>query len=68
MAREQQARAQRVQQPVKSYRVDRKKPAFRFKVPHIGGGGGAIDPFTGSIGLLIAGFGAVRISRRKKKR
>ncbi len=67
IAREQQARSRRVQQPVKNYRVDRKKPAFKFKVPNIGGGGGAIDPFTGSIGLLIAGFGAVRVSRRKKK-
>ncbi|RUA03365.1 MAG: VWA domain-containing protein [Deltaproteobacteria bacterium] len=68
IAREQQARSRRHQQPVNSYRVDHKKPAFKFKVPDIGGGGGAIDPFTGTIGLLIAGLGAARISRRRKKR
>jgi len=68
IAREQQARVQRSQQSAKNYRVDRKKPAFKHKVPSLGGGGGAIDPLTGVLGILITTAGAVRLALRRKKR
>ena len=68
IAREQQARAQRSQQPTQSYQVDRKKPAFQFKVPDLGGGGGAIDPLTGVLCLAASAIGAVKIARRRKNR
>ena len=68
IAREQQARVQRSQQSAKNYRVDRKKPAFKHKVPDLGGGGGAIDPLTGVLGILITTAGAVRLALRRKKR
>ena len=66
VAREQQARVQRAQQPVKSYQVDKEKPAFKFKVPDLGGGGGAIDPFTGALCILASAAGIARIARRRK--
>ena len=65
--REQQARAHRANQPVKNYRVDQKKPAFKFKAPDLGGGGGAIDPFTGAIVLMGSALGVLRLVRRQKK-
>jgi len=68
VAREQQARVQRAQQPVKGYQVDKKKPAFKFKVPDLGGGGGAIDPFTGALCILASAAGIVRLARRRKNR
>ncbi len=68
IAREQQARTQRVPQPAKNYRVDKKKPAFKFKVPDLGGGGGAIDPFTGALCIIVSAVGAARIARRRKNR
>lgn len=68
IAREQQARVQRSQKSAKNYRVDRKKPAFKHKVPSLGGGGGAIDPLTGVLGILITTAGAVRLALRRKKR
>lgn len=69
IAREQQARARRAQQPAKDYSVDRQKPAFKFKVPSLGGGGGAIDPLTGGLAALVTALVAIRlVSRRKKKR
>jgi Ca-activated chloride channel family protein len=67
IAREQQARAQRIQQPAKSYRVDSNKPTFRHKVPSLGGGGGAIDPITAVLGVLISIVGSVKLARRRKK-
>ena len=68
IVREQQARTQRSQQPAKNYRVDRQKPAFKHRVPSLGGGGGAIDPLTGALGILITTAGAIRLATRRKKR
>ena len=67
IAREQQARTQKAQQPPKNYTVDRKKPAFKFKAPNLGGGGGAIDPLTGGLAAVITALGAIRLTIRKKK-
>jgi Ca-activated chloride channel family protein len=67
IAREQQARTHRANQPVKNYRVDKKKPAFKFKAPDLGGGGGAIDPFSGAIILIGSAIGVLRLIRRQKK-
>ncbi len=67
IAREQQARAARSQQPVKTHRVDEKKPAFKFKAPSLGGGGGAIDPLTGALALLFSTIAAVKLTRRRNK-
>lgn len=67
MAREQQAQVIRSQQPVKSHRVDGKKPAFKFKVPSLGGGGGAIDPLTGGLALFFSTIAAVKLLIRRKK-
>jgi len=66
ITREQQARSQKSQQPVKNYRVDQKKPAFKFKAPNLGGGGGAIDPVTGIVAFVLTILGAVRFMTRKK--
>jgi hypothetical protein len=66
IAQEQQARTLRSQQPVKDYRVDQKKPAFKFKTTNIGGGGGAIDPVTGIVAFVLTALGAVRFMTRKK--
>jgi Ca-activated chloride channel family protein len=67
IAREQQARAARLPQSVKTHRVDEKKPAFKFKAPSLGGGGGAIDPLTGGLALLFSTIAAVRLITRKRK-
>jgi len=67
IAREQQARTQKAQQPPKNYTVDRKKPAFKFKAPNLGGGGGAIDPLTGGLAAVITALGAIRLTIRRKK-
>jgi len=67
IAREQQARATKSQQPVKNYRVDEKKPAFKFKAPSLGGGGGAIDPFTGGLAIFLSVIAAAQVLIRKKR-
>ena len=67
IAREQQARAAKLQQPVKSHRVDAKKPVFKFKAPSLGGGGGAIDPLTGGLAILFSAIAAVKLLIRRKK-
>ena len=64
--REQQARSLKSQQPVKNYQVDQKKPAFEFKVPKLGGGGGAIDPITGIVAFVLTALGGLRLITRKK--
>jgi Ca-activated chloride channel family protein len=66
ITREQQARSQKSQQQVKNYRVDQKKPAFKFKAPNLGGGGGAIDPVTGIVAFVLTALGASRLIRRNK--
>jgi Ca-activated chloride channel family protein len=66
--REQQVRIQRSQRSAKNYRVDNQKPAFRHRVPRLGGGGGAIDPVSGVLGILITAAGAVRLVTKRKKR
>ena len=66
IAQEQQARSQRSQQPVKNYRVGQKKPAFKFKTPNLGGGGGVIDPATGIVAFVLTALGALRLITRKK--
>jgi hypothetical protein len=69
IAREQQARAKKAQQPASNYTVDRQRPAFKWKVPSLGGGGGAIDPLTGGLAAVITALGAIRLMiGRKKKR
>jgi Ca-activated chloride channel family protein len=67
IAREHQARAARSQQPVKNYRVDGQKPAFKFKAPSLGGGGGAIDPLSGGLAILFSLVGAVKLMLRRKR-
>jgi len=67
MAREQQARSKKAQQSAKNYTVDRKKPAFKFKAPRLGGGGGAIDPLTGGMAAVLTALGAIRLTIRRKK-
>ena len=67
IAREQQARAARSQQAVKSHRVDEKKPAFKFKAPSLGGGGGAIDPLTGGLAVFVSSIAAVKLLIRRRK-
>ena len=67
IAREQQARAVRSQQPVKNHRVDGKKPAFKFKAPSLGGGGGAIDPLTGGLSILFSVIAAANLMIRRKR-
>ncbi len=52
-------------QAVKSYRVDNSKPAFNLPSPSIGGGG-AIDPFSGVLILMIFGLGATAYASAKK--
>ncbi|MBW2443660.1 MAG: VWA domain-containing protein [Deltaproteobacteria bacterium] len=68
IAREQQARSRKAQQPVKNYTVDHQKPAFKFKTPSLGGGGGAIDPLTGGLAAVLTILGAVRLAIRNKKK
>ncbi len=67
IAREQQARATRSQQPVKHHRADKNKPAFKFKAPSLGGGGGAIDPVTGGLALIFSIIAAVKLMAGRKK-
>jgi Ca-activated chloride channel family protein len=67
VAREQQARAVKSQQPAQSYRIDEQKPAFRFKAPSLGGGGGAIDPLTGGLALFFSAVSAAKLVIRRKK-
>jgi Ca-activated chloride channel family protein len=67
IVREQQARAVRSQQPVKNHRVDEKKPAFKFKAPGLGGGGGAIDPLTGGLALFFSVIAAAKLMFRRKR-
>ncbi|MGH0034614.1 MAG: MprA protease, GlyGly-CTERM protein-sorting domain-containing form [Myxococcota bacterium] len=60
VAVERAARSRRQAQPVRSHRVDERKPAFDLPSPSIGGGGGgAIDPMSGLL-LLAAGAAAWR--------
>jgi len=67
IAREQQARSQKAQQPAKNYTVDQQKPAFKFKTPNLGGGGGAIDPLTGGLAAVLTALGAIRLTIGRKK-
>ena len=67
IAREQQARTKRAQQPAKNYTVDQQKPAFKFKAPRLGGGGGAIDPLTGGLAAVLTALGAIRLTIGRKK-
>ncbi len=67
IAREMQARTARSSQPVQNYTVDQQKPAFKHHTPSIGGGGGAVDPFTGCLAALGSIIGVFRVTRRKKK-
>ena len=67
IAREQQARIKKAPQPAKNYTVDQQKPAFKFKTPKLGGGGGAIDPLTGGLAAVLTALGAFRLAIRRKK-
>jgi Ca-activated chloride channel family protein len=67
IAREQQTRTRKAQKTAKNYTVDRQKPAFKFKAPRLGGGGGAIDPLTGGLAAVLTALGAIRLTIRKKK-
>jgi Ca-activated chloride channel family protein len=69
IAREQAARSLKAHQPAKNYTVDRQKPAFKFKTPNLGGGGGAIDPLSGGLAAVLTALGAIRLTiGRKNKR
>ena len=63
---EHQAQAQRAQTPPPSYQVDRERPTFNLPAPSIGGGG-AIDPISGALGLGLAAS-ALAARRRKAQR
>ena len=67
IAREHQARAARSQQPATNYRVDEKKPAFKFKAPSLGGGGGAVDPITGGLAAFFGLIAAAKLIIRRKR-
>jgi Ca-activated chloride channel family protein len=67
IAREQQTRTRKAQQAANNYTVDQQKPAFKFKAPRLGGGGGAIDPLTGGLAAVLTALGAIRLTIRKKK-
>ncbi|MCP4135140.1 MAG: VWA domain-containing protein [bacterium] len=65
---EHQARQKRSSQPVRNYRVDREKPAFRYRSSSYrggGGGGGAIDPLTA---LLFISFGGLLVGWKRRRR
>ncbi|MCF7853576.1 MAG: VIT and VWA domain-containing protein [Candidatus Pacebacteria bacterium] len=69
IAREHKAQAVRSSQPVKNYRVDKTKSAFRHSAPSIGNGGGAFGPVSGliSVCLGLAGImGGHRAGRRSQ--
>lgn len=66
IAREQQARTLRNQQPAKNYLANNKNSSFKSKAPDLSGGGGAIDPITGAFGILISTLGAIRLITRRK--
>jgi len=67
IAREQQARTTRTQQAAKKHRVDEKKPAFKFKAPSLGGGGGAIDPLTGTLAIIFSVIVAGKLMFGRKR-
>jgi Ca-activated chloride channel family protein len=60
VAVEQNAQAQRIQQPIASNRIDQSQPMFNHPTPRAGGG--ALDPLSA---LLIAG-GAGLVAQRKR--
>ncbi len=61
---EQQAQAQRAVEPPRDRRVDRESPTFSRPAPSLGGGG-AIDPLSGMLGL---GLAASAWAARKRSR
>jgi Ca-activated chloride channel homolog len=64
---EREAQAQRAQAPPQSHRVDAQRPTYPSPAPSIGrtrGGGGAIDPISGVLGLALAAS-ALRARGRK---
>lgn len=65
VAAERAAQTARANQPAVSHRVDAQQPMFRGGKSHSLGGGGAIDPISGTIALTMAA--AAWAARRKKK-
>ncbi len=57
VAIERKAQAQRTKQPVRNYTVSSGQKPFPKHAPSIGGGGGAIDPFTALMALVAAAMG-----------
>jgi Ca-activated chloride channel family protein len=61
------AQSQRAAQPPPNRRVDSGKPAFNLPTPSVGGGG-AIDPITGIVTLMLAAGAAVELLRERRRR
>jgi MprA protease rhombosortase-interaction domain-containing protein len=65
VAIERQSQSSRRGQPIRSNRVDGKRPAFDLPSPSLGGGG-ALDPVSGL--LILAGGAAAWSARRRGMR
>lgn len=65
VAAERLAQTARASQPIVSHHVDKSQPMFRGGKSHSLGGGGAIDPISGTIALTLAA--AAWAARQKKK-
>ncbi|MDA2926457.1 VWA domain-containing protein [Acidobacteria bacterium AH-259-G07] len=62
-AQEWQAQTMRAQQPARNWRVDQANPAFSSPAPSVGGG--ALDPFSAGIALILTGLAIARLARRR---
>jgi len=65
VAVERKAQAQRAQQPVKNYTVSSGQKTFPTHAPGIGGGGGAVDPFSALAALAAAAMGLRGMRRHR---
>ena len=66
LAVEKEAQSRKSGQAAKSYQVDNSRPAFNHSAPSLGGGG-AIDPFTVIVIVMIASLGAMAYTSAKMK-
>jgi Ca-activated chloride channel family protein len=64
VAKEKKAKATRRSKPVKNHRVDKKKRTFKSSSSSYGGG--AVDPISGLLALLLGGFSMMFSDRRRK--
>jgi Ca-activated chloride channel family protein len=70
VAIERQAQAVRTAQPARNMRVDQESPAFTQPAQTVGqsapkAGGGAVDPFTGALGVSLAALAAAALRRHR---